>query len=152
MRFVLCGCGFDGGEWVEITVQHSGWMDCLSFFLLVMGVVVAFLFLLSVCHPYSLRSLRSCVCSPVCALCCPSIRSSMFRFEIFRCSVLLILCLISLSLLGRASGSFVLFHLHRFFPHPPPPPLRCHALPLPLHPASDRRATAYCTYVFSSEM
>lgn len=53
-------------------------------------------------------------------------------------------CLIPLSLSSRANGLFTTSHLHRLLPPPSP------AVFLPLYPVPDRRATAYCTYVFSA--
>lgn len=82
----------------------------------------------------------------------PSIRFSV-SIRFFRCSVLLIPCLITLSLLRRASGSLV----------PPPPstytetfpfspfPMSCSLSTLPSRPRSQSRCV-YCTYVFSFEV
>ena len=134
----FCGCWLDG---------RNGWahrptlgLDGLfSLFLSVM--VVAFPFYsvcVCVCHPYSLRSLRFCVCSPVCAVVIPLFVLQCFDFS----PPLSQFCVLFRSVY---CGSFAVFQLHRLSP----PPLRCRALLLSLHPIPDRRATAYCTYVFS---
>jgi len=101
-------------EWFGFTIQHLSWMAYFSLFLLVMVVSLLSFPSPCVCHHYSIRSLRSCVCSPVCAL-------SLSLYSFFGVSILPLFCSLnpvsySLSLLLGASGTFVVFHLHRLLP------------------------------------
>lgn len=83
------------------------------------------LFFFSHCVSPLLPSFSSLLCllSRLCAV----VISLFVPVRLFRCSVLSITCFITLSLLRRASGSLVLFRLHRFLL-----PLRCYAFLPPL--------------------
>lgn len=137
VRFV-CGCWCAGA--VKSTVQCLGCVNYLSFFdcgrgrcfFHFLSRVSSTLFVL-----FASVNLLSCL---------RAVDFSLFVFQrFFRCFVLSIVCLITLSLLRRASGSSLPFHLHRLPRFPPP--ISCSPTPSP-----HRRATAYCTNVFSSKV
>lgn len=126
-------------KWFRFTVQHLGWDGLFVSLPLIAAFVAAFLSTLSVSPKLSsfssLLFLLSCLRAVVI-----SVRSSRSPFDFFHCFVISIPCFIILSLLHRAYGFFHLFRLH-----PLPDPVLSY---LP-HSVLDRRATAYCTYVFS---
>jgi hypothetical protein len=109
---VLSGCGVGG--WNGLGSSSSIWAGwtvvSLPFYC---GCGRCFFFSFCLCLPHSLRSLHSCVCSPVCAL-------SLSLYSFFCVSILPLFCSLDhvLSLLHRASRSFLLFHLHRLLPPP----------------------------------
>lgn len=146
MRLALGGCGFGG--WSGLGSPFSiriGWTIFLSSFRLWLRSLLSLSTLLCVCHPYSFRSLRFCVCSPVCALSLSLCSSFSVRF--FRCppsqSCVLFRSVHCAEWAGPSSSSTYTDTLSL------PPLPRYRALPLHLHLFPDRRATAYCTYVFS---
>jgi len=135
----------DGMVWVHRSAfELSGIFFSLPFGLWLCSLLF---FLFCVCHPYSLRSLRSCVCSPVCAL-------SLSLYSFFSVSILPLFCFLSRVLFAQfiARSERVLGHFPLTPTSFPPSPCRCRALLLPSTSIPDRRVTAYCTYVFSPEV
>ena len=102
-------------------------------------------FLVCLCHLYSLCSLRSCVCSPVRAL---SLSFDSFFTSISSAVLFSQHCvLLHSDYCAERVGPSSFSTYTDSFP-PPPSPTSCSS------PTSvpDRRATGYCTYVFSSEV
>ena len=156
----------DGWEWFAFLIQHLTWMDHFSIFVSIMVMVAAFSFLLCVCvcvcNPYSLSlsPFSSLLCLLSCLRCrYLSTRSSLFRFFL---SLPSRFCFIPLSLLRRVSGFISSF----FAVIPTPSSSSSSSSSSPLlffpdvvlssynfRPTPDRtRATAYCTYAFSSKV
>ena len=144
---VLYGCGFHGCNGLGSPSSiRIGWTVYLSSFLslslFVMVPVVAF-FPYSVCATPTLFVLFAPVFALLSARCrYPSIRSSVFRSS--RCSVLSVLSY-SAQFIEQSERA-----LHHFPLTPTPSPSLPCCLSTPLYPVPDRRATAYCTYVFSA--
>jgi len=133
------GMSFVGGiVWVHrLAFELDGVFVSLPFGY---GCIRCFLFLLRVCHPYSLRSLRSCVCSPVCAL-------SLSLYSFFSISIPSAVlfsqsCVLFAQFIAQSERGPSSFSTYTDFST-----MSCsHST---LRPVPDRGATAYCTYVFT---